>query len=250
MILLDIASLICYIFCMINIAIVEDSPKDAEMLTDYVRRAFTAVGESYEITVYSSAESFLTGYRGSFGIVFMDIELPDMNGMDAAKRLRKLDAGVVLIFVTNMAHFAVGGYAVDAMDFMVKPVSYENVCLKIARAVNRLGRRKEDKLVLQGKSVATVVMIPEIRYIEVLNHKLTFYTTQGEVTAAGSLSKIEEKLASFPFSRCNNCYLVNLNYVTKVEDFTVWLDKDKLAMSRARKKPFLEDIADFLGGSV
>ena len=83
-----------------------------------------------------------------------------------------------------------------------------------------------------------------------MNHRLTVFTTQGDVAAVGSLSKIEEKLLRFNFSRCNNYSLVNLNFVTKVEDYTVWLDKEMLTVSRARKRPFLKDLADFLGGGV
>ncbi len=235
---------------MINVAIVEDTLKDAETLKDYTRRAVEMVNETCEITVFNNAVDFLDGYRGNFDIVFMDIELPDINGMDAAKKLRLLDESVVLIFVTNMAQFVVGGYAVDAMDFMVKPVSYENVCIKISRAIKKIEGKREEKLVLPGKSGVTVIMIPQIRYVEIMNHRLTFFTTQGTVAAVGSLSKIEEKLAGFNFSRCNNYSLVNLNFVTKVEDYTVWLDKETLTVSRARKKPFLKDLADFLGGGV
>ena len=235
---------------MINVAIVEDTLKDAETLKDYTRRAVEMVNETTEITVFNNAVDFLDGYRGNFDIVFMDIELPDINGMDAAKKLRLLDESVVLIFVTNMAQFAVGGYAVDAMDFMVKPVSYENVCIKISRAIKKIEGKREEKLVLPGKSGVTVIMIPQIRYVEIMNHRLTFFTTQGDVAAVGSLSKIEEKLLRFNFSRCNNYSLVNLNFVTKVEDYTVWLDKEMLTVSRARKRPFLKDLADFLGGGV
>lgn len=235
---------------MINVAIVEDTLKDAETLKDYTRRAVEMVNETCEITVFNNAVDFLDGYRGNFDIVFMDIELPDINGMDAAKKLRLLDESVVLIFVTNMAQFAVGGYAVDAMDFMVKPVSYENLCIKISRAIKKIEGKREEKLVLPGKSGVTVIMIPQIRYVEIMNHRLTFFTTQGDVAAVGSLSKIEEKLLRFNFSRCNNYSLVNLNFVTKVEDYTVWLDKEMLTVSRARKRPFLKDLADFLGGGV
>ena len=235
---------------MINVAIVEDTLKDAETLKDYTRRAVEMVNETCEITVFNNAVDFLDGYRGNFDIVFMDIELPDINGMDAAKKLRLLDESVVLIFVTNMAQFAVGGYAVDAMDFMVKPVSYENVCIKISRAIKKIEGKREEKLVLPGKSGVTVIMIPQIRYVEIMNHRLTFFTTPGDEAAMGSLSKIEEKILRFNIWRCNNYSLVNLNFVTKVEDYTVWLGKEMLTVSRARKRPFLKDLADLLGGGV
>lgn len=235
---------------MINIAVVEDSVKDAELLTEYINRAFLSTSETCSVTCFSNPVLFLEGYRGNYEIVFMDIELPDINGMETAKRLREADANVILIFVTNMAQFAVGGYAVDAMDFMVKPVSYDNLRLKIARALKRIDSRKAEKFVINGKTGAKIVLINQIRYIEIMDHKITIHLTDGEVVLSGSLSKLEEKLAGFAFSRCNKCYLVNLNYVTGVDGFTVFVGKEQLAISRSRKKPFLKDIADYLGGSV
>lgn len=236
---------------MINIAIVEDCVADVNTLREYAERALAELDCASNISVFDNAVKFLEGYRGNFDIVFMDIELPDLDGMNAAKRLRDVDSNVILIFVTNMAQYAVGGYAVDAMDFMVKPVSYDNIKLKLMRAVNRINSRKEEKLVIQGKNGATVIPIPQIKYVEVMNHKISIYSADGGiVTATGSLGKIEEKLKAFSFSRCNNCYLVNLNYVTGVDDFTVFLGKDELGISRSRKKPFLKDIADHLGGSI
>lgn len=235
---------------MINVAVVEDSDRDAQLLTDYINRACEEAGEACAVTRFATPVDFLEGYRGNYEIVFMDIELPDMDGMETAKRLRETDANVIIIFVTNMAQFAVGGYAVDAMDFMVKPVSYDNLRLKIARALKRLDSRKNEKLVINGKNGAKIVLISQIKYIEVMNHKLVIYLTAGTVTSSGSLSKLEEKLTGFAFSRCNNCYLVNLNYVTGVEDFTVFVGNQELAISRSRKKPFLKDVADYLGGSV
>ncbi len=236
---------------MINIAIVEDSKADSATLCEYIKSAIVDHGEECGITVFDSALKFLDGYRGNYEIVFMDIELPGIDGMKAAQRLREVDADVILIFVTNMAQYAVGGYAVDAMDFMVKPVSYDNLKLKLARALNRIRSRVEKKIVIPGKNGASVVIVPQIRYVEVTNHKLVIHCADGnDVTTTGSLSKIEEKLAGFAFSRCNNCYLVNLDYVTGVDDFTVYLGNETLAMSRSRKKPFLKDIADRLGGSI
>ncbi|MCI8613048.1 MAG: response regulator transcription factor [Clostridia bacterium] len=233
---------------MIKIAIVEDNPQDADRLRNYAERALESFGETGEITLFTNAVSFLEGYRGCYDVVFMDIELPDLNGMDTAKRLRAVDKDVVLIFVTNMAQFALGGYAVDAMDFMVKPVSYDNLAVKMSRALNKLSAQKEEKIIIQGKTGATVLSVSKIKYVEVMNHKVIFYTTDGKVSSSGSLSKFEEKLPKRKFSRCNNCYLVNLDYVTGVDDFTAYIGKESLPISRSRKKPFLKDIADYLGG--
>ena len=149
-----------------------------------------------------------------------------------------------------MAQFAVDGYKVDAMDFIVKPISYPNLKLKLERAFQRINNNQTDKLVVNDKTSTHILLINEIKYIEVINHKLIFHTINDAVSSIGSLSKLEEKLTRFSFSRCNNCYLINMKYVTKIENFDLFIGDTRLQISRSRKKQFLKDLADYLGGTI
>ena len=132
---------------MIKIAIVEDTPAEAQTLSDSVAAFFKKEGAAFECTVYGDAMSFLTGYKSVYDMVFMDIELPLLDGMTAAEKLRKFDKKILLIFVTNMAQFAVKGYAVDAFDYIVKPVRYQNFEMKMKKALARI-RAEMDAIVV------------------------------------------------------------------------------------------------------
>ena len=109
---------------MVRIAIVEDEQEQADRLQSHIRR----YGEEHQIgtqvTVCSNVITFLEQYKAEFDIVFMDIMMPMMNGMDAAHLLREKDDKVMLIFVTSMRQYALQGYDVAAADFIVKPVPY------------------------------------------------------------------------------------------------------------------------------
>lgn len=237
---------------MRNIAIVEDDDRAAETLAEMLQRYCAETGGTEEFRTVRFADGilFLQGYSPDYDIVFMDIEMPDLDGMRTAKKLRESDADVILIFVTNMAQFAVEGYAVDAMDFMVKPISYDNLRLKLDRALKKLEGRREDRLIVHGKSGPVVVTVPEIRYVEVTNHMLTFHTAEGATKATGSLKSLEQRLFGHDFSRANSCYLVNLRYVQGVDDGMVTVGGKRLPISRARRKAFMRDLADYLGGRV
>lgn len=178
----------------------------------------------------------------------MDIEMPTMNGLEAARLLREKDKSVVLIFVTNVARFAVDGYTVDAADFLVKPVEKANLRVKLVRALNKIDNGRGERMIIRCKTGAYVETVSRIKYVEVMDHKLLFHTVDKTVVSTGSLSKVELQLKSYGFSKCNSCYLVNLDYVTEINDRTVHVGGDRLVMSRARMKPFMKDLANRLGG--
>ena len=131
---------------MLDVAIVEDDDIYAETLSEYLDKYSREKGEKFGVTRYSEAVSFLENYRPHFAIVLMDIELPMMNGMEAARKMREKDGNACLIFVTNMAQFACDGYGVDALDFIVKPVSYADFAMKLDRAVKRARKNMGEEL--------------------------------------------------------------------------------------------------------
>lgn len=232
---------------MLKIAVIEDSQAAAQRLQEYLTRFSEEEGVALEVTVYAQALPFLEHYKPLYDMVFMDIELPYMDGMEAARRLRELDRWIVLIFVTNMAQFAVKGYEVNAMDYIVKPVRYADFRIKLRRAVAQCLRSAAAIAVVQQNGVKRM-LLREIRYIEVRGHRLIYHTEAGEVFGGGTLREAEDKLRSRGFLRCNKCYLVNYRHIAAVEGSTlVMSDGDKLAISRPRKKDFMGELAECMG---
>ena len=130
----------------VNIAIIEDQPEEVKRLKTYFARYTTQHEVTFSISCFDNAETFLACYRPVYDIVLMDIMLPGSNGMDAAVKLRQIDKMVTLIFVTNMAQFAVKGYEVDAFDFVVKPVTYPHFTMKLQRALNKLSNQQDKQI--------------------------------------------------------------------------------------------------------
>lgn len=232
---------------MIEVAVIEDDALAREKIVNYFERYSSETGEEFRPVCFSSAVDFLTNFKANYGIVCMDIDLPDMDGMTASKKLRQIDSTVCLIFITNMAQFAVRGYEVDATDFMIKPVSYPNFALKIGRAAERI-KTAANKIMINNKQGVRVIYASDVKYVEVMGHTLSFHLKDETVVAWGTLKKYEEELKDYGFSRCNSCYLVNLRYVRGVNDFDAFVDDEKLQISYSRKKQFLADMADYLGG--
>jgi DNA-binding LytR/AlgR family response regulator len=177
----------------------------------------------------------------------MDIQMKLMSGMDAAKRIREMDEGVILIFITNMAQYAIKGYAVGALDFLLKPVSYFAVSQQLKRSVERLGRGKDDFLLLPVDDGMAKLELARVTYIEVFRHTVTVHTADREYSLSRPMKEVESELAGKNFFRCNNCYLVNLAHVRSIGGYAADVGGESLTISRPRKKAFTEAFADYVG---
>lgn len=234
---------------MIRVAIVEDEASQADLLCSYLAKYSGEHGCKLSVSRYGRAAEFLAAAEGNaFDIVFMDIELPDGNGMDAVRKLRETDRRTLVIFVTNLAQYAVKGYEVRAFDFIVKPVAYYNFILKFSAAIDSLQTNKDIEIWIKNKEGRVRLYASQIIYVEVLKHYLTYHTKDGEYTALGSIGSAAEQLKDSTFVFCNRCYLVNLKYVSQVTQTAALVGGEWLAVSRHKRADFLKSLNDFLAG--
>ena len=233
---------------MVSIAIVEDNEKERA----YIRSCLDEISKQEEIPLhveeFSSGTAFLGNYQPVYDIVLMDIEMPVMNGMETARILRKIDETVLLLFVTNMSQYAVQGYDVDALDFIVKPINPYSFAIKLKRAIARTVKRADDVIPIHTEGEVVAVKISAIRYLEVAGHYVIYHTVTGEYSEYNTLKNVEKKINKPHFVRCNRCYLVNLRYVTAIKKDVVHLGKEELLISRPQKKLFVESYVEYLGG--
>lgn len=134
---------------MFRIAIVEDQEETRECLNRFVRQYAKEQGIQVEISLIADGSEIAEHYAPGFDIIFMDVEMPRLDGFGAAEAIRAMDAEVVLVFVINMAQYAIRGYEVDALDYVLKPVNYYQFCTKLSRAIQRVQRRRGGQVVLQ-----------------------------------------------------------------------------------------------------
>ena len=231
----------------VKIAIVEDEAASAQLLEECLLRYRTEAGAEMMITRFSNAEELLRDYRGEFDLLFMDVDMPGINGIDASRRLREMDSRVVLIFVTNLAQYAIYGYEVDALDYILKPVNYYALKLKLRKALEVVRSRAPALMMLPCEGGVRYLNSTEICYVEVQGHELIYHTASGErLRTSGALKQAEAKLGG-GFFRCNYCYLVNFSYVTKVSGNLVTVGGEELQISRNRRKAFLQQLSRFYG---
>lgn len=231
-----------------NIAIVEDEKEAQDKLVSYIERFSNEKNVTCNTSVFANFILFLTNYKPVYDVVFLDIELPYLNGLEGAKKLREKDPDVPIIFVTNLAQYGVQGYKVSALDYLVKPYSYEALELALLDAVKEAESLEKESITIHSKDGDIRVSYSSIIYIEVQGHDLLYCLDTKTLIARGSMSKVQKALPSNLFFKVSSSFLINLAHVTNVKGDYVYLKDNKLKISRLRKKDFLEALHRFING--
>lgn len=235
---------------MLNIAIVEDEGAAARSLVSALERWSSEKGEAVKTTVFDYAESFLNNYKPVYDIVFMDIKLKGINGMDAAHKLRENDPFVLLIFITSMAQFAIEGYEVNAVDYIIKPVEYYDLKLRLDRVCRRLDKKENCITIFVGGG-SKRLRIQDIFYVESRGHMLTYYTASEEVSSySKTMKNLEGELGEFGFARCSVSTLVNINHIKGITGNEIDIAGKKVIITRGYKKAFIAALTEKLPSAV
>lgn len=231
---------------MIKIAIVEDNATDSLITRKHIEEYCLSHKINITVDGFSTAFAYLDSER-RFDAVFLDIEMPHINGMELAAEIRKHDSRVVIVFVTNMARYAVNGYRVGAIDYVLKPISEFDFSLTMDRVISSVERIREEKsYTVKSREGVTTLSASDIRYIESLNRHLVFHTAFGEQEIYGYLKNVENELGN-GFFRISSCYLVNLAYVKTINGCDITVGDDVLKISRVKKRELIEKLVDYYG---
>lgn len=233
-----------------RIAIVEDELEFREQLQSYLKQYEEENEISFQISVFEDGTDIVERYRNEYDIILLDIEMPKLNGMDAAELIREKDENVVIMFITNMAQYAIRGYSVGALDFVMKPITYYTFAMKMTRAIKRAQKREQKPLMLNTTEGIKTLQIKQIYYVKIENRMLHYHTVEGEIIVRGTLQSAEELLKPYPFAKCNQAYLVNLIHVKEVKKNIATVGPYQVEISRRNKTAFLKALTESMGGNL
>ena len=231
-----------------KIAIVDDEEQSRALLKEYIEKYAAGRNMVVEVVLFKNGLDLVSEYTADYDIIFMDIVMSFMDGIAIAKTLRKLDRTVALVFVTNMAKFAIKGYEVDAVSFLVKPVSYFDFSLKFKKALDVYVMNEERSFTVKYRGGMCRISTDKLMYVEIIAHRLYYRMIDGDIEVTGVLSEAEKELSRFGFLRCNKCYLVNPRFIIGINGSDLQVGNATLQISRPRRAAFLSELAKWYAG--
>ena len=214
-----------------KIAIVDDELSASNKLVDFLKRFGSENGAEFESVCFSDGLDFLDSYSAEWSVVFMDIDMKIYNGIKTAEKLREKDSAVLLVFVTNLAQFAVTGYKFNSADYLVKPYDYKDFSFTMKQLLKKLKSDDDGEIIIRSGSGNSRVKEGHVTHIEVFGHKVVYHTDTGDMESWGTLSAVQSYLSA-RFVKCNVSTLVNLDRVSAVRDDEVTVGDFVIPVSR------------------
>jgi DNA-binding LytR/AlgR family response regulator len=226
---------------IMRVAVCEDEDKYTEQLIKYINEWAEEKNIHVEIFTHITAEKFLYEWEDSedYDMLFLDIKMGSISGMELAKIIRKTNKDVAIVFATNMKEYAIKGYSVDAMQYLLKPVRKEEcfTCL------NRVYHSDRIKKYFIFTDLDKTIRIPheDIIYIEKFAHNATMVTANGEYTFRKTISQLLEELNDDLFVQCHKSYIINIRYMESLsKNFAVMSNDSKIPLSKNTVKDINE----------
>lgn len=236
---------------MIRIAICEDEKEIQLLIENCIDNILKSINKEYEIQTYSSGEELLEDNFKEIDILLLDIQMGQVNGMDTARKIRKVDSKMEIIFITSLIDYVQEGYEVRAYRYLLKPIELEELKKHVLTCIKEIEKNKNNYILIKNKSNTYKISSNEIMYVEVQKKDMLIHTINKNFDVNYSLEKIEKDLNLDKFIRCHKSFLVNLSYVENIKPNVVVLESgEEVPVSRYRYKDVKERFFKFLGDVI
>lgn len=229
-----------------KIAVCDDSLQHRQIIINNLKCLNLIQDLSY--TEFSCSEDLLCSYKNGerFDIVFLDVEMGEIDGVNAGIRIRKYDSKVIIIFISNYPKYAIPAYDCETFYFIVKPIEPTKFKKVIDKAIKRY-KLLHQYYIIKNKGQVKKIAINDIYYIEIYRKHLIFHTIMGKYETIGKISEALTTLSPYGFCQVHQGYLVNMSKIKDFDEFDITLDNNEKVMISVRKKAeVLRTYADYL----
>lgn len=231
-----------------KVAIIDDELHERKVLSEYISTYGSENGLKVGIELFESGDMLIGNYKADIDILVFDIDMPGTNGMECARKIREIDKNVTILFVTNIAQYAIDGYAVEAIDYIIKPISYYEFSMKFQKAVSKVAQKREHMIAIDTGEGIRRLKTSEVLYVEVMAHYLFFHLKKEVFKVRGSMKEQLGMLIPFNFCRVHKSFLINLKYVEEIQKNEVLVGGKSIPIGRMYKDALMQEYMRYIRG--
>lgn len=208
---------------MLIIAICDDLELDRKYLAKLIQDYCTILSYDIRIMTFTSGEDLVTYYMDGnigFDVIFLDIYMGGDNGIETAEKIREFDSQCKIIFTTTSTDHALDSFKVFPFNYLIKPITKEMFNMVFEKAILNIDKEKQKSITVKTENQIKNILYKDIKFIESVSRKIYIHTTQGEIYIYSKLDDVENEINDERFLRCHKSFLVNMDYITSVEDYS------------------------------
>lgn len=231
---------------MISIAVCDDELLECVSISAKIRGCMEELGIPCSIEQFQSGKNLL-GSLGRFDLIFLDILMEEMDGMETARRCRELSYEKKLIFLSSSRSYVFDAYDVEAFHYLVKPVDQEKLKNVLKRAAEKELRFSRDYIVVSRERQKRKLFLDSVRYFEIKGRQIDVHQEKGIFTYYEQIGVLERQLGGKGFFRCHKSYLLNLKYVEVYNRQEAILDNgERIIIAKRRYEEFCQAILSYM----
>lgn len=232
---------------MYHIAICDDEREFAAGMKSMLEQYAQETGHTLRISVFEDGRELTENYDPGIDLIFLDIQMNQMDGLHTAELIRRADEDVSIIFLTSHRQYSLEGYKYQALSYIVKPIKYIRLKTEMDHWIRKY-RDKDPYIIVQNDKGSFKIAVKRLHYAETYGRNLLLHTDDGQVISYKNMKELEKELGPHGFYRCHAGFLVNMGFVKKVEKLDIELTSgEKIYVSKPKRKAFMETLAGYWG---
>ena len=235
---------------MFSIALCEDNSLQREELKNNLSKVLDEIGVEYKLLTFETGEDLLREYPENLDMLFLDIQMGELTGMETARKVRKYDDKVEIIFITALWDYIQKGYEVRAFRYLIKPVKFKELQEQVTACVENILHKRYTYITIKDKNNVLKIRTEDILFLETFERKVIIHTNSQDYIVKMSMNKLEKELTNKGFFRCHTSYIVNLIKIEEIKKDYLLINKFTLPVSKHRMKNLKLRLTSLLGDLI